>query len=134
MPLTLMAPFDQTDTPDTALPVPAPAKARHRTLRSALADGCYIALRSATFVASSYLMVLGLPLVFALALSGGNPDALFAHLANLAERFLAADLTRRAGFLGEVKLTGLGLATLVVAWRLPRFIRDVERELSGDKA
>ena len=49
------------------------------------------------------------------------------------DRFLAADLARRVTFLGQCKLVLIGLATLVVVWRMPRFIRDLDRELSGEK-
>ena len=40
---------------------------------------------------------------------------------------------RQIGFLDEFKLVLIGVATLVVVWRLPRFINDLERELSGEK-
>ena len=58
----------------------------------------------------------------------------FLQLANIAERFLAADHARQVAFLGEVKLVLIGLATLLIAWRLPRFLRDLGRELSGEKS
>lgn len=82
---------------------------------------------------AGYLMALGVPLLFFLLLSGGNPDAFFGHVANLGDRFLAADLARRVTFLGQFKFVLIGLATLVVMWRMPRFIRDLDRELSGEK-
>ncbi|WP_073978135.1 hypothetical protein, partial [Erythrobacter donghaensis] len=103
------------------------------TWRSRIADGCYIVLRGSLFLGSSYLMALGLPLLFFLLLSGGNPDAFFAHVANLGDRFLAADLARRVTFLDQCKFVLIGLATLVVVGRMPRFIRDLDRELSGEK-
>ena len=43
------------------------------------------------------------------------------------------DFRRQIGFLDEFKLVLIGVATLVVVWRLPRFINDLERELSGEK-
>ena len=129
MPLHLVTPFDRTDPSEDEQPVSQPV----RTLRSRVADGCYIVLRGCLFLGSSYLMALGLPLLFFLLLSGGNPDAFFAHVANLADRFLAADLARRVTFLGQCKFVLIGLATLVVVWRMPRFIRDLDRELSGEK-
>ena len=129
MPLHLVTPFDRTDPSEDEQPVSQPV----RTLRSRVADGCYILLRGCLFLGSSYLMALGLPLLFFLLLSGGNPDAFFAHVANLADRFLAADLARRVAFLGQCKFVLIGLATLVVVWRMPRFIRDLDRELSGEK-
>ncbi|OHC95013.1 MAG: hypothetical protein A2792_05740 [Sphingomonadales bacterium RIFCSPHIGHO2_01_FULL_65_20] len=129
MPLQLVTPFDRTDPSEDEQPVSQPVQ----TLRSRMADGCYILLRGCLFLGSSYLMALGLPLLFFLLLSGGNPDAFFAHVANLGDRFLAADLARRVTFLGQCKIVLIGLATLVVVWRMPRFIRDLDRELSGEK-
>ena len=129
MPLHLVTPFDRIDPSEDEQPVSQPV----RTLRSRMADGCYILLRGCLFLGSSYLMALGLPLLFFLLLSGGNPDAFFAHVANLGDRFLAADLARRVTFLGQCKIVLIGLATLVVVWRMPRFIRDLDRELSGEK-
>ena len=129
MPLHLVTPFDRTDPSEDEQPVSQPV----RTLRSRVADGCYIVLRGCLFLGSSYLMALGLPLLFFLLLSGGNPDAFFGHVANLGDRFLAADLARRVSFLGQCKFILIGLATLVVVWRMPRFIRDLDRELSGEK-
>lgn len=128
MPLHLVTPFDRTDPSEDEQPVSQPVQ----TLRSRMADGCYILLRGCLFLGSSYLMALGLPLLFFLLLSGGNPDAFFAHVANLGDRFLAADLARRVTFLGQCKFVLIGLATLVVVWRMPRFIRDLDRELSGE--
>ena len=129
MPLHLVTPFDRTDPSEDEQPVSQPVQ----TLRSRMADGCYILLRGCLFLGSSYLMALGLPLLFFLLLSGGNPDAFFAHVVNLGDRFLAADLARRVTFLGQCKFVLIGLATLVVVWRMPRFIRDLDRELSGEK-
>jgi hypothetical protein len=78
-------------------------------------------------------MALGVPLVFFLAVSGGDGESLFAHLANLSERFLAADYSRQVSFLAEFKLVLIAAATLIAALRLPRFLRDLERDLSGGK-
>lgn len=98
------------------------------------ADGCYILLKGSLFLASSYLMALGLPLLFFLMLSGGAPDAFFAQLANIADRFLAADTARQAGFASEAALGMIGIATLVVLWRLPRFMRELDQGLAAPKS
>lgn len=105
----------------------------HKGWRTRAGDLCFITLRASTFLASSYLMALGVPLVFFLAISGGDGSSLFAHLANLAERFLAADYARQVSFLAEFKLVLIAAATLIAALRLPRFLRDLERDLSGEK-
>ena len=129
MPLHLVTPFDRTNASEDEQLVNQPVQ----TWRSRMADGCYIVLRGSLFLGSSYLMALGLPLLFFLLLSGGNPDAFFGHVANLGDRFLAADLARRVTFLGQCKFVLIGLATLIVMARMPRFIRDLDRELSGEK-
>ncbi len=130
MPLHLVTPIDRAqdaraDSESLDLPV--------KGWRSHAADLCYIVLRGSTFLASSYLMALGLPLLFFLLISGGDAGVFFAHLANISDRFLGAEQGRQIGFLDEFKLVLIGVATLVVVWRLPRFINDLERELSGEK-
>ena len=130
MPLHLVTPIDRAqdaraDSDSLDLPV--------KGWRSHAADLCYIVLRGSTFLASSYLMALGLPLLFFLLISGGDAGVFFAHLANISDRFLGAEQGRQVGFLDEFKFVLIGVATLVVVWRLPRFINDLERELSGEK-
>lgn len=130
MPLHLVTPIDRAqdaraDSDSLDLPV--------KGWRSHAADLCYIVLRGSTFLASSYLMALGLPLLFFLLISGGDAGVFFAHLANISDRFLGAEQGRQIGFLNEFKFVLIGVATLVVVWRLPRFINDLERELSGEK-
>lgn len=130
MPLHLVTPIDRAqdaraDSDSLDLPV--------KGWRSHAADLCYIVLRGSTFLASSYLMALGLPLLFFLLISGGDAGVFFAHLANISDRFLGAEQGRQIGFLDEFKFVLIGVATLVVVWRLPHFINDLERELSGEK-
>ena len=130
MPLHLVTPIDRAqsaraDSESLDLPV--------KGWRSHAADLCYIVLRGSTFLGSSYLMALGLPLLFFLLISGGDAGVFFAHLANISDRFLGAEQGRQIGFLDEFKFVLIGVATLVVVWRLPRFINDLERELSGEK-
>ena len=112
---------------------PLASKEAHRGWRRRAADLCFITLRASAFLGSSTLMALGVPLVFFLAIAGGDASSLFAHLANLAERFRAADTARQGAFLGEFRLVLIGAATLIAAVRLPRFLRDLERDLSGGK-
>ena len=130
MPLHLVTPIDRAqdaraDSDSLELP--------DKGWRSHAADLCYIVLRGSTFLASSYLMALGLPLLFFLLISGGDAGVFFAHLASISDRFLGAEQGRQIGFLDEFKFVLIGVATLVVVWRLPRFINDLERELSGEK-
>lgn len=129
MPLHLVHPFDKPDAvvfEDHDLP---PEKG----WRGHAADACYILVKGSGFLASSYLMALGVPFLFFLLISGGSAEAFFAHVANFAERFLSAESGRRIALLGEVKVTLIGLATFVVIWRLPRFVFEIEQTLSGER-
>ncbi|QSB43384.1 hypothetical protein IDJ81_08175 [Tsuneonella flava] len=130
MPLHLVTPIDRAQD---ARADSESLDLRVKGWRSHAADLCYIVLRGSTFLASSYLMALGLPLLFFLLISGGDAGVFFAHLANISDRFLGAEQGRQMGFLDEFKFVLIGVATLVVVWRLPRFINDLERELSGEK-
>ena len=104
-----------------------------KTWRGHAADACYILVKGSLFLASSYLIALGLPLLFFLLLSGGSAEAFFAHLANFADRFLGAEPDRKVAFLVETKFVLIGLATLVVIGRMPRFVFEIERALSEDR-
>jgi hypothetical protein len=132
MPLHLVTPIDRAqDARAECESLDLPAKG----WRSHAADLCYIVLRGSTFLASSYLMALGLPLLFFLLICGRRCRGLLrASRQSFADRFLGAEQGRQIGFLDEFKFVLIGVATLVVVWRLPRFINDLERELSGRKA
>lgn len=118
----LKTPFDRVDDA---------YRKQHADLRPAFpwrarcADLCFILVKAAAFLGSTYLMTLGLPLLFFLALSHGSIDMLFAHLANLADRFMGADSGRQALFANELKLGLFGIATFIAIWRLPRFLNEV---------
>jgi len=129
-PLHLVAPAEPKPSPIDPL---HPPSTEHKGWRGRRADLCFITMRASGFIGSSYLMALGAPLVFFLAVSGGDGLSLFAHLANLADRFLAADHARQTQFLDEIKLVVIAAATLIAAWRLPRFLKDLERDLQGGK-
>ena len=54
MPLHLVTPFDRTDPSEDE----QPGSPQVQTLRSRMADGCYILLRGCLFLGSSYLFLL----------------------------------------------------------------------------
>ena len=130
MPLHAVTPFDRAQDArleeDLDLP---PGK----TWRQHAADTCYIIVKAGGFLASTYLMTLGLPLLFFLMISGGSVDLLFAQIANLADRFLSADPVRQAGFVEELKFAAVGLATLIAIWRMPRFLNEIADGLREEK-
>jgi len=131
MSLHLITPFDQEQEPPSGDSFDPPPP--HKGWRGHLADTCYILLKACGFLASTWLMALGLPLLFFLVISGGDVELFFAHLANFAERFLGADPERQVGFVGELKFGLIGLATLVACVRLPAFLCEVSAGLREEK-
>mgnify|MGYP006331725945 FL=1 len=131
MPLHLVSPFDrEVETPPGDNP-PGPISTQH--WRQPLRDICFILIKAGAYLGSIYLAVLGLPLLFFLLLAGGDLGLFFMHLGNLAAHYLAADHAAQAGFINELKLGLFGVATLVVIWRLPRFLDDVSAALAPRK-
>ena len=131
MPLNLVTPFDQAQErlADDGFDPPPPGKG----WRGHLADTCYILVKAGGFLASTYLITLGLPLLFFMAISGGDVELFFAQLANFAERFLGADPDRQAGFVGELQFGLISLATLVMCLRLPRFLCEINEGLREEE-
>ncbi|MGX7952948.1 hypothetical protein ACWPM1_10315 [Tsuneonella sp. HG249] len=131
MPLHLVSPFDQAqESPEDDVFDPPPPD---KNWRGHLADTCYILVKAGGFLASTYLMTLGLPLLFFLMVSGGNVELFFAQIANFADRFLGADAERQVGFVNDLKLGLIGLATLVACLRMPRFLCEVAEGLREER-
>ena len=125
MPLNSVAPFEaNSDQPtfDTA-------SKSQRGVGPFMADAAYILIKASVFLASIYIGVLGLPLIFFLAVTGGDMALFFAQLGNLSAHFLDADAAARADFLIQVRLGLFGIATLIALWRLPTFLADISRTL-----
>ena len=101
--------------------------------RGHAADTCYILHKAGGFLATTYLMTLGLPLLFFLMISGGDVELFFAQLANFADRFLGADPDRKVGFVNELKFGLISLATLVACLRLPGFLCEVNEGLREER-
>jgi hypothetical protein len=101
--------------------------------RGHAADTCYILLKAGGFLATTYLMTLGLPLLFFLMISGGDVELFFAQLANFADRFLGADPDRQVGFVNELKFGLISLATLVACLRLPGFLCEINEGLREER-
>lgn len=101
--------------------------------RGHAADTCYMLLKAGGFLATTYLMTLGLPLLFFLMISGGDVELFFAQLANFADRFLGADPDRQVGFVNELKFGLISLATLVACLRLPGFLCEVNDGLREER-
>ena len=130
MSLHLITPADQAqERLDADQDLPPPDKG----WRGHAADTCYLLLKAGGFLATTYLMTLGLPLLFFLMLSGGDVELFFAQLANFADRFLGADPDRQVGFVNELKFGLISLATLVACLRLPGFLCEVNEGLREER-
>ena len=89
------------------------------------AEIAYLSLKACGFLGTCWLMAFGLPLLFFLAISGGNLDVLFWQIDNLASRWIAADAARKLAFSRTIEVVLISSTTLIAAWRLPAFLADV---------
>jgi len=96
-------------------------------------DLAFVTVKAALFLASTWLMAFGLPLLFFLALAGGNLDQLFWQVDNLASRWIAADAIRKDAFSQLIQIALIGSATLILIWRMPRFLADLNPAASGSE-
>jgi hypothetical protein len=127
MSLHLVTPADQALDADQDQPPP------DKGWRGHAADTCFILLKAGGFLATTYLMTLGLPLLFFLMISGGDVELFFAQVANFADRFLGADPERQVDFVDQLTFGLVGLATLVACLRLPGFLCEVNDGLLEEK-
>ena len=131
MSLQLVTPADQAQ--ERTLEADQDLSPSDKGWRGHAADTCYLLLKAGGFLATTYLMTLGLPLLFFLMISGGDVELFFAQLANFADRFLGADPDRQVGFVNELKFGLISLATLVACLRLPGFLCEVNDGLREEK-
>lgn len=89
------------------------------------AEIAYLSLKASGFLGTCWLMAFGLPLLFFLAISGGNLDVLFWQVDNLAARWIAADEARKLAFSQMIEVVLISSTTLIAMWRLPAFLADV---------
>ncbi|QNE07773.1 hypothetical protein [Croceicoccus marinus] len=89
-----------------------------QAVRRTGADLCYVLLRVSGWLVVSLLATLGLYVLFFMALGNMSAEGFFAQLANLGDRFVAADLTRRSSFMSLVGTVSAILFFTVCAARL----------------
>lgn len=102
---------------DEPLPSSRPASLRSHAAGRLFADACYVALRVAGWLAVTSLAAMGLYVLFFLALGNMSAEGFFAQLANLGNRFTAADTLRRDSFLSIVGTVSTVLFLIVAAAR-----------------
>ena len=124
----------ETTTLVDRVPLPSVRQARdkHRVIDwLALFQGtCLVLIKTASFAASTLLLVLGLPLFVFLAVAGWDLTALFAQLGNLADHYRTADPIARRFFAQDLQIAFLIAAGGLALLRLPAFLRRLDRRLS----
>lgn len=93
------------------------------------ADAAYVFLTAAGWLAGNLLVILGCAVAMFVVISHGQPDEFVLHVDNLAARYLAADLGRRAAFEHQLVQLFTGLMTATLAIRGPRFVARLRRDL-----
>lgn len=119
--------------PERALPRDKLSDIRLRLPRTGwarvAADAAYVFLTTTAWLAGNLLAILGCAVAMFIVISHGQPDVFFLHVDNLAARYVAADLGRRAAFEHQlVQIFSIVLtATLLI--RGPRFLARLRRDL-----
>jgi hypothetical protein len=98
-------------------------------LRRWIGDASYMVLALSGWLAVNLLTVLGCTVAAFLVISGGNLNAFFLHLDNLASRYVEADLGRQAAFEHVLVQGFVLLFSLIMLLRAPGFIRRTRAEL-----
>jgi len=104
-----------------------------RWTRRDLSDALFIAMMTAGWLAGNVLALLGCVVATFLIISHGDFTVFMAHIDNVASRYVAADVGRRASFEHEVILALSICGAVFLGLRLPRFVVRLRLELSqGD--
>ena len=105
------------------------SRVRDHAALAGLPDLCLLMLRLAGWATVTLLAAAGCLVLFFAMLGGFTAQGFFAHLANLATRFGAADPHRRDAFLALARLVGAAAVAVIAAcrWRsLARSFTPVE--------
>lgn len=95
---------------------------------------CFVLIETTGFAVTSILIALGLPLALFLFVAGWDLGGLFAQLANLAERYLAADALRRSLFSQDLMSSFAIALSAVTLLRMPRFLKRLMSEIDHQQA
>ncbi len=93
------------------------AAALRARLKATGPDACLLLLRLSGWSAVTLLATAGCAVLLFAALGGFTVEGFFAHLDNLASRFVAAGPERRESFVGLVRLSSAGLLAVIVLCR-----------------
>ena len=103
---------------------------RRHTRRTALADVAYIVLTTTTWLVGNLLGILGCAVAAFVVISHGHIDTFFLHVDNLAARYVAADLGRRAVFAHQLVQLFVIVFAATMLLRGPAFVARLRRDLA----
>ena len=119
--------------PAPAPPLGALARLRCHVTRSGWgrvgADAAYVFLAATGWLAGNLLAILGCAVAMFIVISYGQADVFFLHVDNLAARYVAADLGRRALFEHQLVQLFMIVLTATLLIRGPRFVARLRRDL-----
>ena len=92
-------------------------------------DLAYIVLTTAGWIAGNLLAILGCAVAMFIVISHARIDMFFLHIDNLASRYVAADMGRRAGFEHQLVQLFIIACALTLLVRGPLFVARLRREL-----
>ena len=101
-----------------------------RWTRRDLSDVAFIGMMTVGWLAGNVLALLGGVVLVFLIIAHGDFSVFMAHIDNVASRYVAADLGRRASFEHQVVLALSICGVVFLAVRLPRFVIRLRLELS----
>lgn len=102
--------------------------------RQAVADAAYVFLVTTGWLGINLLVILGCAVAMFIVISHGRVDVFFLHVDNLAARYVAADLGRRAAFEQLLVQLFTLLALVIVVLRGPGFVARLRRDLNRGRA
>lgn len=98
--------------------------------RQAVADAAYVFLVTTGWLGINLLVILGCTVAMFIVISHGQVDVFFLHVDNLAARYVAADLGRRAAFEHLLVQLFTILAVVILVLRGPGFVARLRRDLN----
>ncbi|MEP3145534.1 hypothetical protein [Qipengyuania citrea] len=116
-----------------ALPRPRVNVLDRAAIGKAGANLCYVALRLSGWLTVTTLTTLGLYVLFFMALGNMSAAGFFAQLANLGDRFVAADVVRQSSFLSLVTTVSAVLFLAVSLARLRSLLAIFSLSASAGK-
>ena len=101
-----------------------------RERRRAAADVAYILLRTTAWLTGNLLGLLGCAVAAFIVISHGQIDTFFLHVDNLAARYVAADVGRRAVFTHQLVQLFVIVFAATMLLRGPAFVARLRRDLA----